>query len=117
MLALSNKKFTFVLVSGCFGCCSIIILPKYYLKIFFFTEKAPYTTIITIFKAELCCDNEWFYCALAPHNLVTFGFVTFVIFFMPVFPMVLLNNFSCKNIGQTLILIDRTWLTRIQKSA
>ena len=28
MLALSNKKSTFVLVSGCFGCCVLTILPK-----------------------------------------------------------------------------------------
>ena len=32
MLALSNKKSTFVLVSGFFGCCIFTILFKYYLK-------------------------------------------------------------------------------------
>ena len=32
MLALSNKKSTFVLVFDFFGRCSFTILPKYYLK-------------------------------------------------------------------------------------
>ena len=32
MLALSNKKSTFVLVSGFLGCCIMTILFKYYLK-------------------------------------------------------------------------------------
>ena len=40
ILALSNKKSSFVLVPGCFGCCSLIILPKYYLIGSFFTKKA-----------------------------------------------------------------------------
>ena len=53
MLALSNKKCTFVLVSGFFGRCIFTILPKYYLKDCFFTKRAPYTTIITIFNAKL----------------------------------------------------------------
>ena len=41
MLALSNKKSTFVPVSGLFGSCTLTILFKYYLKGRFFTEKAP----------------------------------------------------------------------------
>ena len=53
MLALSNKESTFVLVSGFFGCCILTILFKHYSKGCFLTEKAPYTTIITIFNAEL----------------------------------------------------------------
>ena len=32
MLALLNKKSTFVLVSGVFGCCIFTIFFKYYLK-------------------------------------------------------------------------------------
>ena len=32
MLALSNKKSTFVLVSGFFGCCIFTVLFNYYLK-------------------------------------------------------------------------------------
>ena len=36
MLALSNKKFTFILVSGC---CISIILFKYYLKCHIFTKR------------------------------------------------------------------------------
>ena len=42
MLALSNKKSTFVLVSGFFGCCILTILFKYYLKSRFLTKTAPY---------------------------------------------------------------------------
>ena len=53
MLALSNEKSTFVLVSGFFGCCIFMILFKYYLKGLFSTKKAPQTTIITIYNAEL----------------------------------------------------------------
>ena len=41
MLALLNKKSTFVLVSGFFGCCIFTILFKYYLKGRFLTKKAP----------------------------------------------------------------------------
>ena len=41
MLALSNKKSTFVLVSGYFGCCIFTILFKYYLKGRCLTKKAP----------------------------------------------------------------------------
>ena len=41
MLALSNKKSTFVLVSGYFGCCIFTILFKYYLKGRCLTIKAP----------------------------------------------------------------------------
>ena len=41
MLALSNKKSTFVLVSGFFGCCIFTILFKYYLKSRFLTKTAP----------------------------------------------------------------------------
>ena len=41
MLALSNKKATFVLVSGVFGCCIFTILFKYYLETRFSTETAP----------------------------------------------------------------------------
>ena len=40
MLALSNKKSTFVLVSGFFGCCIITVLFKYYLKSRFLTKTA-----------------------------------------------------------------------------
>ena len=39
MLALSNKKSTFLLVSGFFGCCIFTILFKYYLKGHFLTKK------------------------------------------------------------------------------
>ena len=54
MLAVLNKKTTFVLVSGFFGCCIFTVLFKYYLKCCFLThEKAPETTIITLFYAEL----------------------------------------------------------------
>ena len=38
MLALSNKKSTFVLVPGCFGCCIFTILLKYYSKSRFLTR-------------------------------------------------------------------------------
>ena len=43
MLALSNKKTTFVLVSGFFGCYIFTVLFKYmyYLKSRFLTKKAP----------------------------------------------------------------------------
>ena len=41
MLALSNEKSTFVLVSGFFGCCIVTILFKYH-------SKGPFFTIITI---------------------------------------------------------------------
>ena len=41
MLALSNKKSTFVLISGLFGCCIFTILFKNYLKCRFLTKKAP----------------------------------------------------------------------------
>ena len=41
MLALSNKKSTFVLVSGFFGCCIFTIWFKYYLKSHFLTKTAP----------------------------------------------------------------------------
>ena len=41
MLALSNKKSTFVLVSGFFGCFIFTILFKYYLKSRFLTKTAP----------------------------------------------------------------------------
>ena len=41
MLALSNKKSTFVLISGLFGCCIFTILFKNYLKCCFLTKKAP----------------------------------------------------------------------------
>ena len=41
MLALSNKKSTFVLTSGFFGYCIFTILFKYYLKGRFLTKKAP----------------------------------------------------------------------------
>ena len=54
MLALSNKKTTFVLVSGFFGCCIFTILFKYYLKSRFLTKTAPKTAIITKFYSELC---------------------------------------------------------------
>ena len=53
MLALSNQKSTFVLVSGFFGCCNFTILFKYYLKGHFLTKKAPEITIIIIFNAKL----------------------------------------------------------------
>ena len=53
MLALSNKKSTFVLVFGFFSCCIFTILFKYYLKGRFLTKKTPQTTIITKFNAEL----------------------------------------------------------------
>ena len=53
MLALSNKKSTFVLVSGFFDRCIVTVLFKHYLKGRFLTEKAPYTTIIIIFNTEL----------------------------------------------------------------
>ena len=49
MLALSNRKSTFVLVSGFFGCCIFKILFKYYLTGHFLTRKG---TIITIFNAS-----------------------------------------------------------------
>ena len=39
MLALSNKKSTFVLVSGFYGCCIVNILFKYYLKGHFLTKR------------------------------------------------------------------------------
>ena len=38
---LANKKSTFVLVSGFFGCCIFTILFKYYLKSRFLTKTAP----------------------------------------------------------------------------
>ena len=38
---ISNKKSTFVLVSGFFGCCIFTVLFKYYLKGRFSTKKAP----------------------------------------------------------------------------
>ena len=41
MLALSNNKSTFVLISGFFGCCTFTILLKNYLKCRFLTKKAP----------------------------------------------------------------------------
>ena len=41
MLALSNKKSTFVLIFGFFGCCIFTILLKNYLKCRFLTKKAP----------------------------------------------------------------------------
>ena len=41
MLALSNKKSTFVLISGFFGCCTFTILFKNYLRCRFLTKKAP----------------------------------------------------------------------------
>ena len=41
MLAPSNKKSTFVLVSGYFGCCIFTILFKYYLKSRFLNKPAP----------------------------------------------------------------------------
>ena len=41
MLALVNKKFTFIFVSGFFGCCIFTVLFKYYWKGRFLTEKAP----------------------------------------------------------------------------
>ena len=41
MLALSNKKSTFVLISVFFGCCIFTILLKNYLKCCFLTKKAP----------------------------------------------------------------------------
>ena len=53
-LALSNKKSTFVLVSGFFTCCIFTILFTCYLKGSFLTKRSPQTTIITIFNAELC---------------------------------------------------------------
>ena len=37
----SNKKSTFVLISGFFGCCIFAILFKYYLKGRYLTKKAP----------------------------------------------------------------------------
>ena len=40
MLALSDKKSTFVLISGFFGCCIFTILFKNYLKCRFLTKKA-----------------------------------------------------------------------------
>ena len=40
MLALSNKKSTFVLVFGFFVCCIFTSLLKYYLKGRFFTKNA-----------------------------------------------------------------------------
>ena len=54
MLAFSNKKSTIDLVSGIFFCyCIFLIFPCYYLKIIFFTKKAPQTTIISVFYAKL----------------------------------------------------------------
>ena len=41
MLALSNKKSTFVLISGFFGCYICTIFFKNYLKGPFLTKKAP----------------------------------------------------------------------------
>ena len=41
LLALSNKKSTFVLVSGFSDCCIFITLFKYYSKGRFLTKKAP----------------------------------------------------------------------------
>ena len=41
MLALSNKKSTFVLISGFFDCCIFTSLFKNYLKCGFLTKKAP----------------------------------------------------------------------------
>ena len=41
MLALSNKKSTFVLASGFFGCRIFTILFKYYLKSRILTKTAP----------------------------------------------------------------------------
>ena len=41
MLALSNKKSTFVLISGFFGCYIYTIFFKNYLKGPFLTKKAP----------------------------------------------------------------------------
>ena len=41
ILDLSNKRSTFVLVSGFYGCCIFTILPKYYLKGRSFTKQAP----------------------------------------------------------------------------
>ena len=38
-LALSNKKSSFVLVSGFVGCCTFKILLKYFLKGSFFTKR------------------------------------------------------------------------------
>ena len=53
ILNYSNKKSTFVLVSGFFGCCIFTYLHKYCSKGHFFTKKAARTTIISIFDAEL----------------------------------------------------------------
>ena len=39
MLALLNKKSTFVLVSGVFSCCIFTILFKYYSKGLFLTKR------------------------------------------------------------------------------
>ena len=41
MLALSNKKSTFVLVSDFSGCCIFTLSFKYYLKGRFLTKRAP----------------------------------------------------------------------------
>ena len=41
LLAPSNKKSTFVLVYGFFGCCIFTVLFKYYLKSRFLTKTAP----------------------------------------------------------------------------
>ena len=41
ILALSNKKSTFVIVSGFLHCCIFTILFKYYLKGRFLTKNAP----------------------------------------------------------------------------
>ena len=58
MFALSNKKSTFALVSGFFDRCIVTVLLKHYLEGRFLTEKAPYTTIIIIFNAELHLFTE-----------------------------------------------------------
>ena len=47
MLALSNKKSTFALVSGFFGCCIFTTLFNYHLKGRFLTKKALKTNIIS----------------------------------------------------------------------
>ena len=59
MLALSNKKPTFLLVSGFFGCCLFTILFKYYLKGHFLRTTVP---LVSYIRNSL---RFWYYAPLS----------------------------------------------------
>ena len=58
-MALSNKKSTFALVSGFFGCYTFTVLPKYYLKGCLFIKKASYLPCSLYFMLNL--QEKWLF--------------------------------------------------------